>query len=407
MRCPKCKYISFDDLSSCAKCSNDLSALAEDLQGTGTEAKVAFFLASVIQAQDFEDDTFSDSQAMSPMDDSNLSFDNSLSGTTGDTLGLDLDDSIEISTDDIAVELGDQLPIDLGEVDIPDTEAETQTSVDVSSKATGLDDINFDDDIDLNLTDQLGTASSESFDATEILDASDSLSDANIDLDLTGSFEDNVELNLGDIDLDATGMTLTTEEMDSQDSIQTDSSALDLDEDLLAELANDSISPETADSAETTTVSTTESFDFDMGEDLPALSSEEESFEDDVLAAEAETISSEDIDALLGDFDDDLGDLNTDDLGDLGTDDLDDFGDIKSSDTDTDSPSASLDFDELDVSDLVSSGHDDTSAIDLDDVDDEVDLSSLIDETPSTDDDFDLDLLDDDMPELDLVDEDT
>ena len=411
MRCPKCKFISFDDLSSCAKCSNDLSALAEDLKGTGTEARVAFFLAAVVQAQDLEDDSFSDSQAATPIDDSALSFDDTFSGTA-DTLGLDLDDSIQISTDDIAIELGDQMPVDLGgidmsntgDIDFDSTEAfgddSIDASVDVSTTSASLDDINFDDDIDLNLTDQFGEESNADFDATEILsiEDSDSLSDANLDLDLTGSFEQNVELDFGEVDLDATGMSLTTDAMTTEAG-----SSLDLDEDLLAELADDTMSPEEpfgTDSSTTTT--STDSFDFDMDSDLPdpALQGESNAlaeltgeFASLDVADEEETISSDDIDALLDDFDDDLGDLDTDDFGD--------FGDLDIDSTEDVSEAPSLDFDDLDVSDLVASG-DETSIIELDD---EVDLSSLIDETPGSDDDFDLDMLDDDMPEIELVDE--
>lgn len=48
MRCPKCGYISFDRQRSCGKCSHDLTAVAEQLQGTAGKAEAPFFLAAVL-----------------------------------------------------------------------------------------------------------------------------------------------------------------------------------------------------------------------------------------------------------------------------------------------------------------------------------------------------------------------
>ena len=51
MRCPKCGYISFDRQRSCGKCSNDLTAVSEQLQGTVGKAAVPFFLGAVLGQQ--------------------------------------------------------------------------------------------------------------------------------------------------------------------------------------------------------------------------------------------------------------------------------------------------------------------------------------------------------------------
>lgn len=48
MRCPKCGYISFDRQRSCGKCSHDLTAVAEQLQGTAIKAEAPFFLAAAL-----------------------------------------------------------------------------------------------------------------------------------------------------------------------------------------------------------------------------------------------------------------------------------------------------------------------------------------------------------------------
>lgn len=51
MRCPKCGYISFDRQRSCGKCGNDLTAVAEQLQGTAGKAAAPFFLGAALGQQ--------------------------------------------------------------------------------------------------------------------------------------------------------------------------------------------------------------------------------------------------------------------------------------------------------------------------------------------------------------------
>ncbi|HIJ89515.1 MAG: hypothetical protein OEV89_01475 [Desulfobulbaceae bacterium] len=51
MRCPKCGYISFDRQRSCGKCSNDLTAVAEQLKGTVSKAAAPFFLGAILGKQ--------------------------------------------------------------------------------------------------------------------------------------------------------------------------------------------------------------------------------------------------------------------------------------------------------------------------------------------------------------------
>lgn len=48
MRCPKCGYISFDRQKSCNRCSNDLTTVAEQFQGTVGKHAAPFFLGAVL-----------------------------------------------------------------------------------------------------------------------------------------------------------------------------------------------------------------------------------------------------------------------------------------------------------------------------------------------------------------------
>ena len=50
MRCPKCGFISFDHLTSCAKCGKDIAEVASELQGTSIKVKAPMFLGSALAA---------------------------------------------------------------------------------------------------------------------------------------------------------------------------------------------------------------------------------------------------------------------------------------------------------------------------------------------------------------------
>jgi hypothetical protein len=49
MLCPKCGFISFDHLSLCAKCQNDLSGIGEELHGTAADVASRFFLGALVK----------------------------------------------------------------------------------------------------------------------------------------------------------------------------------------------------------------------------------------------------------------------------------------------------------------------------------------------------------------------
>ena len=50
MRCPKCGFISFDHLTSCAKCGRDISEVASELQGTSIKVESPMFLGGALAA---------------------------------------------------------------------------------------------------------------------------------------------------------------------------------------------------------------------------------------------------------------------------------------------------------------------------------------------------------------------
>ncbi len=213
MRCPKCKFISFDDLSNCAKCRNDLSAIALQLHGTCTETRLPFFLASVVQSPDTEEQTLSETQDLPAFDDADINFDDTVPAdfTVPDAteqISTNFDDSIEINEDDLSLELGDIMPIDLDQLDqpgLPDDDFDADStqifSADFQDEEISLEEI------DLDLGDDFGADVSSEFDATEILHTKKTDEDI-INFDLTGDFDNNIDFDLsgdfGELELDDT-----------------------------------------------------------------------------------------------------------------------------------------------------------------------------------------------------------
>jgi len=58
MRCPKCGFISFDHLTSCAKCGKDIAEVATDLQGTSIKVETPMFLSGTLAAYADREESF-------------------------------------------------------------------------------------------------------------------------------------------------------------------------------------------------------------------------------------------------------------------------------------------------------------------------------------------------------------
>lgn len=190
MRCTKCSFISFDDLSACAKCSNDLLHLSKELNGTCVEARQEFFLGTAIQAGSLSEGDFSDSLALPPIDHSSVNFDDtntsrfpSLAASTGDVSGLGFDDSLSFAAeDDVSIELGDIMPLDFDQLDSlsisSDSSLETTDALDIDNISFGMDKAS-------SLVDS--TNSEIDFDLTEAFDDSGSNFKFNDDFNIDNS----------------------------------------------------------------------------------------------------------------------------------------------------------------------------------------------------------------------------
>ncbi len=58
MRCPKCGFISFDHLTSCAKCGKDIAEVASEVQGTSIKVETPMFLSTALAAYSDNEDSF-------------------------------------------------------------------------------------------------------------------------------------------------------------------------------------------------------------------------------------------------------------------------------------------------------------------------------------------------------------
>jgi hypothetical protein len=365
MRCPKCKFISFDDLATCAKCSHDISALALELRGTCIEkALPEFFLGAVVQASNLEDEDFSASQTLPPIDHGEIDFDD----TTGGFASLasrgaqeqegDFDDSIGVvMEDDVAIELGEIMPIDLDQLDstsvMPDDISDTLS---LESDAAGhdrdsaTDQVDLDTDIDLDLT---GKFASTNLD----LGAGDKFPDIDLDdTDLAASSVDDAPFEAGRNN-DDTVLALDSELQDAP--AESFDSEFDFSDDLIAELGDASLD----DLDATTTLQSPSPL-----QDKTNLSATEQfSLTDESLSVDESLVAAfSDDEPETGEADDSLSsfDFNPSDTGELELDSSSLVSSEASGDftgefppiSDGEEPELnSLDFSDIDVSDLFSS----------------------------------------------------
>lgn len=348
MRCPKCKFISFDDLSNCAKCTHDLSAVAAELNGTCTETHLEFFLGPVIQTPNFDEEVFSDSQTLPPIEQSDINFDDTGSGeyesykqSDGQSDGIDFDDSLGFAQqDDISIELGDIMPIDLDQLDVSSDLSEETTSDTLSlgsDDGTSAEESSSDNDIDFNLT---GDFTNDNLD----LDLSDNFADIDLDDTDIGVGDDTVLQSSSDVG-DDTVLALDDEEVSSSDVSDND---LDLDSELISELSG---SDDDLD-ATTTLTKSPEGFDT-VNLSLTEESSDAEDFSnlDESLIEELSDIDVDDAgNSLSLSEEDTLLDLSEPSIEDL-------TGEFPPMPEDKEEPELnSLDFSDIDVSDLISPG---------------------------------------------------
>jgi len=183
MRCPKCGFISFDHLTSCAKCGKDIAEVASELQGTSIKVEMPMFLSTALASFADREESFEE-QAMESEVSGGIDFSMDDESTDQEVVqmagaGGDIDFSFE------AEEAEESSPIEVKTEDVADFTLEAEAA------ATG----SVADEESIEELDFMGTADEEEeeggleFDLEDFMEELDddkpkSSKSADIDLDL-------------------------------------------------------------------------------------------------------------------------------------------------------------------------------------------------------------------------------
>ncbi len=165
MRCPKCSYISFDKVTSCVKCSADVTEIAHALNGTAFKPLGTFFLGTLMPdyaAAFATDQVAEDFSFESGAEDLDISMDAIGDfGEVPDLPGDFSDEDLSLAGDDLHEFQGDEISLeghDVSDMDLSAFEEaaghETEVAADV-----GFDDvpefdlsgIDFEEEADLDM----------------------------------------------------------------------------------------------------------------------------------------------------------------------------------------------------------------------------------------------------------------
>ena len=183
MRCPKCGFISFDHLTSCAKCKRDVSELAVELQGTSIKSELPMFLSGALGAFSAEEEETFEEQALDTEMEEGIDFDMEMEGEE-EVAGADIDFSFEDEGEEQAdislaeAEAVEDVDFDLGvgaeEVEISEEEKTDALAAEAEEieeaeegAATGFEEL------DLSGTDAEGEEGCLEFDLEDFIESDD------------------------------------------------------------------------------------------------------------------------------------------------------------------------------------------------------------------------------------------
>ena len=93
MRCPKCGFISFDHLTSCAKCGKDIAEVASELQGTSIKLETPMFLSAALAGYGDREGSFEE-----------ISMETEVEEGVDISMETEFEEGVEISMEDEPVE---------------------------------------------------------------------------------------------------------------------------------------------------------------------------------------------------------------------------------------------------------------------------------------------------------------
>ena len=179
MRCPKCGFISFDHLTSCAKCGRDVAELAVELQGTSIKTELPMFLSGALGAFSGEEETFEEQALDSEMEE-----------------GIDFDMEMEGEEEAVLEEEGEDVDFsfeDEGEEEADISLAEAEAEEAASMETEGAGDVDFDlgvEAVDVSEEEKTDALAAE---AEEIEEAEEGAASIFEELDLSGTDDEGEE----------------------------------------------------------------------------------------------------------------------------------------------------------------------------------------------------------------------
>jgi hypothetical protein len=94
MRCPKCGFISFDHLTSCAKCGKDIAEVASELQGTSIKLETPMFLSAALAGYGDREGSFEEISMETEVEE----------GVVDISMETEVEEGVDISMEDEPVE---------------------------------------------------------------------------------------------------------------------------------------------------------------------------------------------------------------------------------------------------------------------------------------------------------------
>jgi len=192
MRCPKCGFISFDHLTSCAKCGRDTAEVASELQGTSIKVEAPMFLSGALAAYADRQDSFDD-QAMDAEADEGIDF--SMEDEAVE------EEAVEMAEAEEAVDFSIE---EEEEADISLAEAEAEEAATTSEEPKAAADVSLEAEAEEEAVPEMAD---KSFEELDFVGAVDEEEEGGLEFDLEDFLEDMDEekpkaSSSGDIDLD-------------------------------------------------------------------------------------------------------------------------------------------------------------------------------------------------------------
>jgi len=227
MRCPKCSFISFDHLTSCAKCGRDISELAVELQGTSIKTEAPMFLSGALGAFSGEEEETFEEQTLDAEMEEGIDFDMEMQGEEeGQEEGEDVDFAFtEKGGEEADISLAEAEAEEAASIEAEAVE-EAEAEEDASIEAEAIEESDLDLGMEGKEVSEEEKTEALAAEAEEIEEAEEKAAGGFEELDFSGDVDDGEE---GGLEFDLEDFMEETDE-DESDSSKAEDAAANLDD---------------------------------------------------------------------------------------------------------------------------------------------------------------------------------